>query len=131
MDDPARRRDLRALPKADLHLHTVGAMRPDTLRDLAAAAGHPLLDPRAFTDFAGFQAVYSAAFHTTQTALPNLLRLVRELVEDAAASGAVWVQPHFDPHVYHALGAPERILDAVLETAHTTGGPWAWASASP
>jgi hypothetical protein len=36
--------DLVSLPKAHLHLHLVGAMRPTTLAELAAEAGVPVPD---------------------------------------------------------------------------------------
>src|SRR5687767_12418258 len=44
--EPARaRRDLRALPKAHLHLHFTGSMRHDTLLELAERDGIALPDP--------------------------------------------------------------------------------------
>jgi adenosine deaminase len=96
-------------------------MRAATLRELAAEAGLQAPDPRAFTTFAEFQGVFQAAFAATQTRPENLLRLVREVVADAAADGVVWVQPHFDPHIYHQFGAPERVMELVLAEGVAAG----------
>jgi adenosine deaminase len=115
------RRDLRALPKAELHLHLVGAMRPATLSELAAESGLAAPDPRGFTTFAEFQMVYQAAFKVTLTRPQNLVRLVREVVADAAADGVVWVQPHFDPHVFPQFGPPEQVLELVLDAGRDEG----------
>ena len=55
--DPAVR-DLRALPKAHLHVHLEGAMRPHTLNHLAGRYGVTVPPPRerygTFADFADF-----------------------------------------------------------------------------
>ena len=113
-------RDLRDLPKAELHLHLLGAMRPATLAELAAREGITAPDPRAFTTFAEFQQVFQAAFRV-QTRPEDLGRLVREVVADAAADGVVWVQPHVDPHVYAQFGPPEAVLELILDAGRDEG----------
>lgn len=118
---PGYGRDLRALPKAELHLHLLGAMRGATLSELAADAGLRAPNPRAFTTFTEFQEVFQASFAATQTRPENLLRLVREVVEDAAADGVVWVQPHFDPHIYPHFGAPQDVMALVLDEGMAAG----------
>jgi adenosine deaminase len=114
-------RDLRGLPKAELHLHMVGALRPATLTDFATTAGATAPDPHRFTTFTEFQVIFQAAFELTRARPQNLLRLVREVVADAAADGAVWVQPHFDPHTYADFGPPDDVLEMVLAAGHEVG----------
>jgi adenosine deaminase len=104
-----------------LHLHLLAAMRPTTLVELAAEAGRTAPDPRGFTTFVEFQQVYGAAFEATSAQPDNLRRVVTELVEDTAADGGVWVQPHFDPHPYAHFGPAEHVLDLVLDAAQQAG----------
>lgn len=118
-EDP---RDLRALPKAELHLHLLAAMRPATLAELAAENGIEAPDPRAFTNFGEFQRVFQAAYRATSAQPGNLERLVRECVADAAADGVVWVQPHFSPMVYAQFGTPESVMELVLAAGLDEGG---------
>lgn len=110
-------RDLRRLPKADLHLHLIGAMRPRTLRELARDQGFAPPDPGRVRDWAGFVEVWHAASVATRADPRNLDRLVRETVADAAADGVVWLQPHFSPHSH---GGPES-WDALLELVLAAG----------
>jgi adenosine deaminase len=84
-------RDLRKLPKAHLHLHLEGAMRPTTMHELLTSAGLP---PPAESDgsFATFLTIYDHACQGLCSA-DDIARLVGEVLEDAAADGAVWVEP--------------------------------------
>jgi adenosine deaminase len=77
-------RDLRGLPKAHLHLHLEGSMRPSTLHDLAADAGVEVPPIRGFRSFSAFKGMYVSACDVL-TAPEALARLVWEVVEDAAS----------------------------------------------
>jgi adenosine deaminase len=108
-------RDLAQLPKAHLHLHLEGAMRPSTLADLATAAGVSVPPVRGYTSFAEFGLQYRAASALILTE-DDLRRVVREVVDDAADDGAVWIEPHFYPPRYMGeLGTADEVLEIVLD----------------
>jgi adenosine deaminase len=110
-------RDLGTLPKAHLHLHLEGAMRPGTLQEMAAQVGIDVPPIRGFGSFAAFSGMYVAACAVLST--PEALqRLVREVVEDAAIDGAAWVEPAiYLPHHNQRIGPPQLTLDIVLDAA--------------
>lgn len=113
-------RDLRLLPKASLHTHLEGCMRPSTLTDLAQGYGIPVPQTRGYGDFGAFAGLYDAAAQCVRTE-DDLRRLVREVVEDAAADGAVWVEPQVWPHYESPqLADAGRILDVALDEGRTT-----------
>jgi adenosine deaminase len=116
---PASRRDLKALPKANLHLHLEGAMQPATLAALCDRHGvPPPADTRGrkFANFDGFLEVFWAACAGVRTH-DDLARLIFEVAEDAAADGAWWIEPAFDAARYSTLraGGPHRLFETQEE----------------
>ncbi|MDM7855705.1 adenosine deaminase [Cellulomonas alba] len=111
------------LPKVLLHDHLDGGLRPATIVELAAAAGHelPATDPdelaRWFVDAASSGSLerYLETFaHTVavmQTA-ENLSRVAREAVLDLAADGVVYAELRYAPeqHVEGGLSLDEVVL---------------------
>lgn len=98
-------RDLQALPKAHLHIHLEGAMRPSTLAELCQRYDMPLpADTRGkrFDNFGGFVDLYWAACHSIRTR-DDLARLILEVAEDAAEQGVMWIEPAFDAERYSIL----------------------------
>jgi adenosine deaminase len=109
--------DLRALPKANLHMHLTGVMRTATLAELADAYGLTVPPPLAsgvVHPWESFQAWYSAARLAIRTAA-DLQRVVREAIEDNLAEGCVWLEIQVDPTSYAPLlGGLEPVVEAAL-----------------
>ncbi|MGL5866785.1 MAG: adenosine deaminase family protein, partial [Dermatophilaceae bacterium] len=131
------------VPKALLHDHLDGGLRPVTVVELAEAAGYrglPATDPQAlgawFRDAAdsGSLVRYLETFsHTVavmQTA-EQLARVARECALDLAADGVVYAESRFAPeqHLQGGLSL-EQVVEAVLagfregeEEAASSGTP--------
>ncbi|MFF0367089.1 adenosine deaminase [Micromonospora sp. NPDC005087] len=121
-----RYEDIVKVPKALLHDHLDGGLRPATIVELAAEVGHelPTTDPEAlgrwFVDAAdsGSLERYLETFaHTVavmQTA-PALRRVARECALDLAADGVVYAEVRFAPeqHLEQDLSLDE-VVEAVL-----------------
>lgn len=95
-------RTLTTLPKAELHIHLEGSVRPATLRAFAARSGTPL--PPALGDddrwtFAGpldFIDNYMATC-SLFASLEDFRRIAVELCEDLAATGVRYAEAVFSP----------------------------------
>ena len=132
-DEP---RDLRALPKAHLHLHFTGSMRHATLLELAERDGIVLPDslvsewpPQlSAADEKGwfrFQRLYDVARSVLRTE-DDVRRLVREAAEDDVRDGGRWLEIQVDPSGYAARFGGltpfvELVLDATRASAEATG----------
>jgi adenosine deaminase len=129
-------RDVTLLPKAHLHLHFTGSMRPGTLLELADKYGVHLpaalrggTPPRLrATDERGwfrFQRLYDIARSCLREP-DDIRRLVREAAEEDVRDGARWLEIQVDPTSYAPrlgglIPALEIILDAVDAASRETG----------
>ncbi len=115
----AAARNLRALPKAHLHLHLEAAQRPSLLRELSEryAIAAPETADGTFATFLRIARVVFTALRTPD----DYRRLLREMAEDGAAEGAVWLEPGvwIGPTSADRLGLPdaEAVLQLLLEAA--------------
>ncbi|MFG3152972.1 adenosine deaminase [Streptomyces sp. NPDC048219] len=135
-----RVRDVSELPKAHLHLHFTGSMRPTTLLELADKHGVRLPETLTEALSAGespklratdergwfrFQRLYDAARSCLQQP-EDIQRLVREAAEEDLRDGSGWLEIQVDPTSYAPrlgglIPALEIILDAVETTVRDTG----------
>ena len=129
-------RDVRALPKAHLHLHFTGSMRHRTLVELAARDRIPLPDALAESwppelsaaDEKGwfrFQRLYDVARSVLRTT-DDVRRLVREAAEDDVADGGRWLEIQVDPSGYAArfdgiTAFTDLVVGAAREATAATG----------
>ncbi|MGI5247212.1 adenosine deaminase [Dactylosporangium sp. CA-139066] len=119
--------EIRRAPKALLHDHLDGGLRPATILDLAAGIGHelPAATPEglgewfvAAADSGSLERYLTTFAHTVavmQTAVA-LKRVARECALDLAADGVVYAEVRFAPeqHLERGLTLPE-VVEAVLD----------------
>jgi adenosine deaminase len=114
--------EIAALPKAELHLHLDGGMRPTTAVALARDAGMPLdlvaarqrmIAPARCRNQAELLTYFDLPIRLLQTGAA-LRRTARELVEDLAADGITYAEIRWAPrlHLDGGLGVG-AVIDAV------------------
>jgi adenosine deaminase len=120
-------RSLRGLPKVSLHDHLDGAVRPDTVLELADQAGMdvPADDADDLADWfaeradAGSLGEYLETFELTVGVLQTreaLTRVAREFVEDLAADGVVYGEVRWAPEQHLTGGLSlDDVVEAVQE----------------
>ena len=118
---------IRAAPKALLHDHLDGGLRPATIVELAADVGHelPEAEPRAlgawFVERAGSGSLvdYLETFAHTVAVLQMpaaLARVARECALDLAADGVVYAEVRYAPELHTERGLDlDQVVGAVQE----------------
>ncbi|CAL9323138.1 adenosine deaminase [Streptomyces sp. SudanB182_2057] len=118
---------LRRLPKAVLHDHLDGGLRPATVVELAAAVGHtlPTTDPGELAAWyveaadSGDLVRYIATFEHTLAVMQTregLLRTAEEYVLDLAADGVVYAEVRYAPELMLKGGLTlAEVVEAVQE----------------
>ncbi|NKG21402.1 adenosine deaminase [Paeniglutamicibacter terrestris] len=115
--------DFRALPKVSLHDHLDGGLRPQTIIELAEAAGHQLPSTDAEELGAWFRAAsdsgslerYLETFDHTIAVMQTkdaLRRVASEFVEDLVDDGVVYAEVRWAPEQHQREGLS---LDDVVE----------------
>ncbi len=118
---------IRSLPKISLHDHLDGAVRPETMVELADEAGIilPVSDADGLSDWiaeqsgSGSLVEFLRPFDVVTGVLQSasaLRRVAREYVEDLAADGVIYGEARWAPEQHLARGlTPEDAVDAVQQ----------------
>jgi aminodeoxyfutalosine deaminase len=125
---PAPADDVRArlvaLPKTELHLHALGALRPATVVELARRKDAPILaaaergasEGYAFEDLSTFVEFFVGLFGLVTTPA-EFERVAYEILEDAALLGVRYAEVRWTPVSHTSRGATVDGMWAGLEAA--------------
>jgi adenosine deaminase len=119
--------EIRQAPKALLHDHLDGGLRPATIIELAGECGYrglPTTDPGELAswfvadaprkDLVRYLEGFAHTLAVMQTA-PALARVARECVEDLVADGVVYAEIRFAPELHTEQGLElDDVVEAVL-----------------
>jgi adenine deaminase len=115
---------LRAMPKAELHIHIEGSLEPELIFRLAARNGITLDYPDvqslraayAFKDLQSFLDIYYAGASVLQTE-QDFHEMAWAYFERAKADGVVRAELFFDPQTHTERGIPMAVVIAGLSSA--------------
>ena len=126
--------DLASLPKAEVHIHLEGSVRPATLEEFAARNGVNVR--RSFNSLNTFIESYMAA-SSTMTTPGDYGRLMREYCEDAARNGIRYAELHIATvgRRYDSLGEAieaaskqrDVIVRFIIDSGRSLPVEFAWA----
>lgn len=122
-------RDLTALPKAHLHLHFTGSMRPSTVAELAQKYrvklpdaildDAPVMLPATERGWFRFQKMYDSARACVRDE-SDMRRIINEAAADDAAEGSGRLEIQVDPTSYAPfVGGLTPALEIIMDEAKT------------
>jgi len=109
--------DLAGLPKAELHVHLEGTVRPATMEEFLTRSALPV--SRVFSDLDSFVDLYGRVW-ATMTRPGDYARMVHEYCEDAVRAGVRYAEVHITtaarpfPCLLEAVEAASKERDVVL-----------------
>ena len=120
--------EIKSLPKALLHDHLDGGLRPQTIIDIAHEIGYdklPTKDPEKLADWfqescnSGSLVRYLETFDHTIAVMQrreDLIRVARECVLDLARDGVVYAEVRGAPELFTTQGLSiDKVVEATLE----------------
>ena len=114
----------RRVPKAELHLHLEGSVKPETFTALAAKNGVDLPikeDVRelyVYEDLPAFLTIYDLVCQSIRS-IDDFHRITYEALSSCASGGARYVEFFFSPHAHLAFGVPyATMLDGIVAAMH-------------
>ena len=120
--------EIKSLPKALLHDHLDGGLRPQTIIDIADEIGYdklPTKDPEKLADWfqescnSGSLVRYLETFDHTIAVMQrreDLIRVARECVQDLARDGVVYAEVRGAPELFTTQGLSiDKVVEATLE----------------
>ena len=114
--------DVRALPKAELHLHFEAAMSRESAVELAERHGKPLPATGSFRDLTEFVVAYERARDLVGS-VDELRELARRLGARQREDGVAWTEVHFVPATYAGrLGPDDGLVEAMVDGLRAGAG---------
>ena len=119
---------VRALPKAEIHLHIEGTLEPEMMFELASrhnirlpyASVAELREAYRFEDLQSFLDLYYAGASVLLEE-PDFYALTRAYLHKAKEQGVVHVEIFFDPQTHTARGVPFEVVTAGILRALREG----------